>query len=89
MTRTQLRTMVRAEAVLVAALATLTGVALGVACGAGAVRLLGDTVQATVVLPVGRLALIVVITLGVGLLAGLLPARRAARLDVLNAIANP
>jgi putative ABC transport system permease protein len=64
-------------------------VALGVACGVGAVRLLGDAVQAAVVLPVGRLALIVAVTLGAGMVAGLLPARRAARLDVLSAIANP
>jgi putative ABC transport system permease protein len=89
MTRAQLRTMVRAEAVLIAALATVAGVALGVACGAGAVRLLGDAVQAAVVLPVGRLASIVAVTLGAGMVAGLLPARRAARLDVLSAIANP
>jgi putative ABC transport system permease protein len=41
------------------------------------------------VLPGGRLALIVAVTIGAGLVAGLLPARRAARLDVLAAIANP
>jgi putative ABC transport system permease protein len=51
--------------------------------------LLGDAVQAAVVLPVGRLASIVAVTLGAGMVAGLLPARRAARLDVLSAIANP
>ena len=31
---------------------------------------------------------IVAVTLGAGLIAGLLPARRAARLDVLTAIAD-
>jgi putative ABC transport system permease protein len=89
MTRTQLRTMIRGEAVLIAAVAALTGVALGIALGAGAVTLLGETAQAAVVVPAGRLAVIVGVTLAAGLLAGLLPGRRAARLDVLAAIATP
>ena len=88
MTRPQLRTMVRGEAALIAAVATVVGVALGVALGAGAVTVLGETAHATVVLPVGQLVVIVAVTLGAGLIAGLLPARRAARLDVLTAIAN-
>ncbi len=88
MTRRQLRTMVRGEAVLIAAVAAVVGVPLGIALGAGAVTVLGDTAQATVVLPVARLAVIVAVTLAAGLLAGLLPARRAARLDVLTAIAS-
>jgi putative ABC transport system permease protein len=66
----------------------VVGVPLGIALGAGAVTVLGDTAQATVVLPVARLAVIVAVTLAAGLLAGLLPARRAARLDVLTAIAS-
>ena len=89
MTGGQLRTMVRAEAVLIAAVATVVGVTLGVALGVGAVTLLGETAGATVVLPAGQLTLIVAVTLAAGLLAGLLPARRAARLGVLTAIANP
>jgi putative ABC transport system permease protein len=80
--------MVRGEAALIAAVATVVGVALGVGLGAGAVTVLGETAQATVVLPVGQLVVIVAVTLGAGLIAGLLPARRAARLDVLTAIAN-
>ncbi len=88
MTGRQLRTMVRAEAILIAAVATVVGVSLGAALGAGAVTLLGRTAEAAVVLPAGQLALIVAATLGAGLIAGLIPARRAARLDVLTAIAD-
>jgi len=88
MTDRQLRTMVRAEAILIAAVATVVGVALGTALGAGAVTLLGRTAQAAVVLPAGQLTLIVAATLIAGLIAGLIPARRAARLDVLTAIAD-
>jgi ABC-type lipoprotein release transport system permease subunit len=62
---------------------------LGIALGAGTATLLGRTAGVTLVLPGGRLALIVAVTIGAGLVAGLLPARRAARLDVLAAIANP
>ncbi|MGK5684050.1 ABC transporter permease [Actinoplanes sp. URMC 104] len=87
MTRSQLRTTIRGEAVLIAAVATVTGVVLGGGLGAAAVTALGSTVGASVVLPAGRLALIVALTLAAGLVAGLLPARRAARLDVLDAIA--
>ena len=88
MTGGQLRTMVRAEAILIAAVATVVGVTLGVALGTAAVTLLGRAAGATVVLPAGQLALIVAATLIAGLVAGLLPARRAARLGVLTAIAD-
>jgi putative ABC transport system permease protein len=88
MTAAQVRTMVRGEAVLIAALAVTAGVGLGIAFAAGAVALLGEAVQATVILPAGQLALVVTVTIGAGLVAGLLPARRAARLDVLAAVAG-
>jgi putative ABC transport system permease protein len=38
--------------------------------------------------PVGQLLAVVALATAGGLLAGLLPARRAARLDVLEAIAS-
>ncbi|GLW23398.1 ABC transporter substrate-binding protein [Microbispora amethystogenes] len=88
MTGAQLRWMIRGEAVLVAALAIVAGVALGVAFAAGTVAALGRTSEATLTLPVGRLLLVVAVAALAGLVAGLLPARRAARLDVLAAIAT-
>ncbi|GAA2340800.1 FtsX-like permease family protein [Dactylosporangium salmoneum] len=87
-TRAQVRWMIRAEAVLVAALAVVVGVGLGVAFGAGAVRALGRATPLAVEIPAGRLALVVAVATLAGLLAGLLPARRAARLDVLDAISR-
>ncbi|WP_238013805.1 hypothetical protein KZZ52_15630 [Dactylosporangium sp. AC04546] len=65
--------MIRAEAVLVAALAVVTGVALGIAFGTGTVTALGRTTPLTVVVPAGRLALIVAVATLAGLAAGLLP----------------
>ncbi|MGI5239886.1 ABC transporter permease [Dactylosporangium sp. CA-139066] len=88
MTRAQLRWMVRSEAVLVAALSVVIGVALGLAFGAGAVRALGSVTPLAVHVPAGRLALVVAVATVAGLVAGLLPARRAARLDVLAAISK-
>jgi putative ABC transport system permease protein len=89
MTRTQLRWMVRSEAVLVAALATVIGAGLGIGFGASTVTTLSDTTPIAVVLPVGRLLIVAALALTAGLLAGLLPARRAARLDLLAAISAP
>jgi putative ABC transport system permease protein len=42
-----------------------------------------------VALPIGTIAVVVVATLVAGFVAALWPARRAARLDVLAAIARP
>ncbi|GGK63266.1 FtsX-like permease family protein [Ornithinimicrobium pekingense] len=84
--RAQVAWMIRAEAVLVAALASLLGLGLGVGLGAATVRALGQQAPLAVALPTGRLALVVAVALAAGLLAGLLPARRAARIDVLRAI---
>ncbi|MDD9207973.1 FtsX-like permease family protein [Georgenia sp. 10Sc9-8] len=88
MTRRQVRWMVRGEAVLVAVLALVVGVGLGVGVGAAAVASLGGEVDAPVIWPVGQLLAIVALTTLAGLLAGMLPARRAARLDVLAAVAS-
>lgn len=84
--RQQVSWMIRAEAVLVAALASILGLGLGVGLGAATVAALGQQAPLAVALPAGRLALIVAVALAAGLLAGLLPARRAARIDVLRAI---
>ncbi|WP_161628181.1 FtsX-like permease family protein [Microbispora catharanthi] len=74
--------------VLVAALAIVAGLGLGVAFAAGTVTALGRTTEATLTLPVGPLLLVVAVAAVAGLPAGLLPARHAARLDVLTAIAT-
>jgi putative ABC transport system permease protein len=86
-TRRQVASMVQAEAVLVAALAGVLGLALGVGLGAVTVSALGRTAPLAIALPVGQLAAVAVLALGAGLVAGLAPARRASRMEVLSAIA--
>ncbi|WP_309134666.1 FtsX-like permease family protein [Cellulomonas sp.] len=84
----QVGRMFRAEALLVAALATVLGLGLGVALGALTVSaVLGREAPLAVSLPVGRLAAVVLAAGVVGVVAGLAPARRAARTDVLTALA--
>ena len=86
MTRRQLRAMVRGEALLVAALAVLLGAVLGTGLAAVAVRVLGGPAMSPE-FPPAQLAAVVALAAATGLVAGAVPARRAARLDVLRAIA--
>jgi putative ABC transport system permease protein len=89
-TRAQLRSMVRWESVIVATFGVIGGIGLGVFLGWALVEAAGNTpgsVISVFVLPVARLAIVVVVGAIAGVVAGLRPARRAARLDVLGAIA--
>jgi putative ABC transport system permease protein len=86
MTGRQLRWMVRNEAVLQAAMAVVMGLALGLGFAAATVAALGGSDPMTVVVPWGWLATVLVIGTVAGLVAGMLPARRAARLPLLDAI---
>lgn len=84
----QLRTTVLQEAAVIAALGALVGVALGVVLGWAMVTTLrfDDRIEATVpVLPVVAVGAVAV---AAGVVAGLVPAWRAGRLDVLAAVAE-
>ena len=87
MTRGQTRGMIRWEAAAIAMFGAVLGVATGLLFGWGVVEALPDTFITTVTVPVGRLVLMVAVAGFAGLLAALLPARRAGRLNVLDAIA--
>lgn len=89
-TRSQLRAMVRWESILVAAFGTVGGLALGAFLGWVLVKAsdgASDSAFAFAMPPV-QLAIVALVGLAAGALAGLRPARRAARLDVLRAIAT-
>jgi putative ABC transport system permease protein len=86
MTRAQLRRMVRGEAALTAAVAVVVGLGLGLSFAAAVVAALGRSGPVELEIPLVRLLMVLVGATAGGLLAGLLPARRAARLDVLEAI---
>jgi putative ABC transport system permease protein len=92
MTRRQVRRMVRHESVITA----LIGAALGIALGIGLAALVtarlsefsqsegGDGMAFSV--PVGPLAVFAVVAVIAGILAAILPARRASRLNILEAL---
>lgn len=87
-TRSQLRSMVRWESVIVATFGSIGGLGLGLFLAWGLVRAL-DAAEGfgTFVVPVGSLAGVLIVGAAVGVLAGLRPAWRASRLDVLAAVA--
>jgi len=87
-TRRQVRSVVRRESVLMALLGALTGIALGTVSGIALSRALADEGITAVAVPTGTLAIYLVIATAVGVLAAIGPARRASRVDVLQAIAT-
>lgn len=86
--RRQLRRMIRIESVVIALYGALLGLVVGTGFGWALVRALRDQGITEFSLPVGRLGLVVVAAALAGVLAAALPARRAARLDVLQAVAS-
>jgi putative ABC transport system permease protein len=86
--RRQLRRMIRVESVVIAVYGALLGLGVGVAFGWALVRALHDQGVSEFSLPYGRLVQVLVVAALAGVLAAALPARRAARLDVLDAVAS-
>ena len=86
--RRQTRRMVTVEAVIVAVFGALLGIGVGSLLGIALQRALVDEGITDLRFPVSRLVLFVVVAALAGVVAALLPARRAARLDVLRAIAT-
>jgi putative ABC transport system permease protein len=87
--RRQLRRMVRGEALVVALFGTVGGLGLGTFLGWAMVK----TIEAAeglgaFAVPAGQLGVVVALGAIVGVVAAVRPARRAARLDVLQAIAT-
>jgi putative ABC transport system permease protein len=85
MTRRQVRRMIRHEAILTSLIGAGIGLPLGIGLGALAVRSLSDY-GVSFSLPTGTLVAFTVVAVVAGLLAALLPARRASRLNVLDAL---
>ena len=86
MTRHQLRSMVRWESVIIAVQGTLLGLLIGIFLGWAFVRALEDQGITVFDIPVGSLAVVVLLGGLAGMVAAMWPGRRAARLDVLRAV---
>ncbi len=88
MGRRQVRRMIRLESVVIAIFGTLLGLVLGVALGSSLVTALNDQGIDQLVVPYGQLVIYLVVGALIGVIAAVWPARRAARMDVLQAIAT-
>ncbi len=86
MSRRQTRTMVRWESVLIAVFGAGLGLAVGLLFGWVFTRALEDTGLDAFAVPVPSVALAVVLAGVAGVLAAVVPAWRAARIDVLEAL---
>ena len=86
--RRQVRTMITLESVIIALLGSILGVTLGMLFGTVLQRALANDGLNKLVFPWGQIALFLVAAGVVGVAAAAWPARRAARLDVLQAIAT-
>ncbi|MEU0724328.1 FtsX-like permease family protein [Streptomyces sp. NPDC006140] len=85
--RTGIKRMVRLESLVISVFGGVLGIGLGVFFGWAAGELgKQDVATFELVLPWGRLALFLALAATVGVLAALWPARRAARLNMLEAI---
>ncbi|MEO3762474.1 FtsX-like permease family protein [Streptomyces sp. B8F3] len=87
-TRAQLRAMVRWESVLVAAFGTAGGLTLGAFLGWAMTKATDSSGDGVFTVPPMQLAIVALVGLTAGALAAWRPSRRAARLDVLGAIAS-
>jgi putative ABC transport system permease protein len=87
MGRRQVRWMIRWESVIIAVIGAVLGIAIGVFFGYALQQALEPEGVTELAIPTGQLLVYLVFAALAGVLAAIWPARRAARLDVLQAIA--
>jgi len=83
--RRQVRRMIRHESVITALIGSVLGIILGIAFGA--LLAARDSSSIAFVIPVGRIIVFLIASWLVGLVAAIFPARRAAKLNPLQALA--
>ena len=86
MTRRQVRRMIRWEAVIVATFGALLGVGIGIVLGWAVVRALADEGLGAFSIPVGQVILALVLAAISGVVAAIWPARKASKMNILDAI---
>ena len=88
MKRRQVRSIIRSEAVILSVFGAIIGVIVGTALGTAFAASLKQQGITDIVVPVGSLVVFLVLSALLGLGAASWPARRAAKLNVLAAIAS-
>ena len=88
MTRRQLRATIRWESVIIALQGTVLGLLIGVFFGWALVLAMKDQGLTVFSLPVLNMLIVVVLAAVAGVVAAILPSRRAAKLNILHAIVS-
>ena len=86
MARRQVKAMIRAESVIISVLGAIVGLGVGLLFGLALISYFRTQGIEKLVIPVGSLIAYVVVAGVAGVFAAWFPARRAARLNVLDAI---
>jgi putative ABC transport system permease protein len=82
--RRQIRGMIRFEAIIMGLIGGILGIALGTGLALLVSRVIDDF---TLSIPIATILILLVLAAWAGMLASIIPARRAAKLDVLQALA--
>ena len=88
MSRRQVRRMIRWEAVIIATFGALLGVGIGIVLGWAVVQALADEGFGAFSIPVGQVILALFLAAFAGVLAAIWPARKASKMNVLDAIST-
>jgi putative ABC transport system permease protein len=88
MSRSQVRSAIRWESVIISLLGTINGLAIGLLFGWSVVRALHDQGITEFAIAPGQLSVVVLVLAIASVGAAIFPARRAAKLDVLRAIST-
>ena len=88
MKRRQVRMMIRAESVILSIFGAVVGIIIGTGLGVALASSLGSAGITAISVPVSSMVVFLILSAVLGLLAATWPARRAAKLDVLAAIAE-
>jgi putative ABC transport system permease protein len=88
MTRAQVRSSVRWESVITAALGTVQGIVVGLLLGYAIVVALRSEGLNTFTVPWPAIIFVLIIAFLIGVVAAIYPARKATRVDILDAIAT-
>lgn len=88
MTRSQVRTTVRWESVITSMFGAVVGVALGIVMGVVLMAVLADNGVEAFRLPIKSTIVILVMSFVIGVIAAIYPARRATKIEIMQAIAT-